>query len=126
MKLVSVSELNVNALSYAISMIEMPWLVWGETIGTHHASNQIVVPEMPSPGCYSPYTSWESFGPIIEREGIHLSRDEPPGYPPHAWHVWIPFGNQNTSQGPTPLIAAMRCYVCSKKGYKVAIPPGLL
>ena len=54
---------------------EYPELVWGETIGLHHASHQIVIPELPEPKCYyHPSTNWAQGGPIIEREGISIIR----------------------------------------------------
>lgn len=112
------SELKHNALSFLISMIEMPHLVWGETIGIHNASNQIVVPELPEPDCYSPFANWAMFGPIIEREKISLASPSPIN---SEWTalLWL---NKTKQDGPTPLIAAMRCFVASKLGDEVEIP----
>lgn len=76
---------------------------------------------------FSPSTDWAQGGPIIERERIAVE---------HAGDCWLatvagvdyhadgmpddfPFG-------PTPLIAAMRCYVWSKLGGTVDIPPECL
>ena len=60
-------------------------------------------------------TCWEHGGPIIEREGISLKQDQPPGYPPYGWSAWCPARKSTYyGEGPTPLIAAMRCYVASK------------
>ena len=133
---VKTSELSDVALCYVVCMIEMPHLLWGKTIGIHHASPQIVVPELPEPKCYSPYMSWETCGPIIEREKIDTAyapdndgedwyanmywrgADCVPGYP--ASETFRCGGD-----GPTPLIAAMRCYVASKLGDEVEIPEEL-
>ena len=64
-------------------------------------------------------TDWNQGGPIIEREKIetrHNGRE--------AWCAWIE--NTGAMFGPTPLIAAMRCYVASKLGDEVDIPKELL
>ena len=80
-------------------------------------------------------TDWTQGGPIIEREGISLIN----------WKIWEGGGTEPSRQGweasygceddesgyakidgPTPLIAAMRCYVASKLGKEVDIPEGLL
>jgi hypothetical protein len=69
---------------------------------------------------YSPSTNWSQGGPIIEREGIAIGKGD---------EQWAAFANADTeegTQGPTPLIAAMRCYVASKLGDTVDIPEELL
>jgi hypothetical protein len=64
---------------------------------------------------------WEAGGPIIEREKIVM--DEFDG----LWGAGV--RKDGTlfflSNGPTPLIAAMRCYVASKLGDKVDVPEEL-
>ena len=66
-------------------------------------------------------TSWAQGGPIIEREAIsvctQLTRFD--------WQA-IDFHGYITQFGPTPLIAAMRCYVQSELGNEVDIPEELL
>ena len=72
---------------------------------------------------WNPTFFWHQGGPIIEREGISVDRaglawtanlsDSVGGYIEH------------TESGPTPLIAAMRCYVASKLGDEVEIPEEL-
>lgn len=64
-------------------------------------------------------TNWEHGGPIIERECIALKAL---AAEPVYWRA----GTFGTSIGPTPLIAAMRCYVASKLGDEVDIPKELL
>ena len=120
---VKTSELFGNALSYVVSSLEMPHLVWGVTIGLHHASDQIVVPELEEPHCYSPYSTWYMCGPIIEREKIFLCVDDDSG----QWlaNEHAPMDEANDGLGPTPLVAAMRCYVASRLGDDVEIPEGL-
>jgi hypothetical protein len=70
-----------------------------------------------------PYsTNWMYGGPIIEREGINLDN-----YAKNPnWSAWTPAPERDSGEaqayGPTPLIAAMRCYVASELGDKVEIP----
>jgi len=72
---------------------------------------------------YHPDTDWSQGGPIIERERIATDFDADPaeGGPCAASRrddpcYWV---------GPTPLIAAMRCYVASKLGEEVEVPDEL-
>lgn len=70
---------------------------------------------------YQPSTDWSQGGPIIGRELIDIMamRDE------DAWLATTPDDGNNGCQeeiaakGPTPLIAAMRCYVASRLGDEV-------
>jgi hypothetical protein len=66
-------------------------------------------------------TDWAQGGPIIEREGISLFRHEAPPALNCGEYYW----KANNTHGPTPLIAAMRCYVASKLGYEVELPEEL-
>jgi hypothetical protein len=60
---------------------------------------------------------WRFFGPIIEREGITLT---------HQQTQWVAQTDDDVfAYGPTPLIAAMRCYVASKLGDEVDVPEEL-
>jgi hypothetical protein len=65
-------------------------------------------------------TNWAQGGPIIERAGIRQHRS-------HTGDWWA--GSESDPQrpisGPTPLIAAMRCYVTSRLGDEVDIPEEL-
>lgn len=68
---------------------------------------------------YSPADDWSQGGPIIERERITLRC-----YTDALWDASI--GRLDyVSDGPTPLIAAMRCYVAFKLGDTVELPEGL-
>lgn len=78
-------------------------------------------------GNYSPSTAWALGGPIIEREKITVSQGRD-----LIASIWSPdgiLGNDDwyryKSKGPTPLIAAMRCYVASKLGDEVEVPDEL-
>ena len=78
----------------------------------------------------SPSTDWAHGGPFIEREKISL--ESLPGAGDTGADVWVAnmtypdkkFGGVafSEAQGPTPLIAAMRCYVASKLGEIVEVP----
>jgi hypothetical protein len=86
----------------------------------------------------SPSTDWSQGGPIIEREKINLSVDYqddalsldmiPIGWKANLWNNSVPGtpGFLQWAYGPTPLIAAMRCYVASKLGDNIEIPKELL
>ena len=76
---------------------------------------------------YSPSTNWAQSGPIIEREFIELrpgsfigSNDSPRIFA--AWSQNRQGDRAISGTGPTPLIAACRCYVASKLGDEVEIP----
>lgn len=80
---------------------------------------------------YSPSTKWHQGGPIIEREGIDIFRFNGNET---VWTAGIfrkDKGKEHRhaieEDGPTPLIAAMRCYVASKAdGDSVMIPEELI
>ena len=77
-------------------------------------------------GNYS--TNWAQGGPIIEREKIAV-RFEPECHwlfaPPEA--TWLAnYNGVGEWYGPTPLIAAMRCYVASKLGDTIDVPEELI
>ena len=65
-------------------------------------------------------TDWAQGGPIIEREGIRLHRSAT-----GAWWAGPEADPHRPVSGPTPLIAAMRCYVASKLGEIVEVPSEL-
>ncbi len=68
---------------------------------------------------YKPSTNWAQGGPIIEREGIDLKRITDALWDAHMNNVNF------YEDGPTPLIAAMRCYVASKLGDDIELPEEL-
>ncbi len=89
-------------------------------------------------GGLSPYsTDWAQGGPIIERERIELEYWHH-SFDGQQWRARKSDGcrysdidgefieDSDTPRfGPTPLIAAMRCYVASKLGDEVEIPEEL-
>ena len=73
---------------------------------------------------YAPSTDWAQGGPIIEREIITLIHPRWDGWTAHKYDEHDE-EESYTLDGPTPLIAAMRCYVASKLGDEVEIPQEL-
>ena len=100
------AELIGDALDWAVArcegMLAEPWL-WGDA--------QEVVTR------YKFSTDWAQGGPIIGREGISV-REVLKG-------SWVADVESGFEEGPTPLIAAMRCYVASKLGDEVEVPDEL-
>ena len=82
---------------------------------------------------FNPSTKWTQGGPIIEREKIgvwwatHYVDEDGVEYGNH-WYAEPGCTDDNADKpysvafGPTPLIAAMRCYVASKLGDEVEVP----
>lgn len=66
---------------------------------------------------------WALAGPIIEREKISIKAQQP------DWTAYIAICDGMTDRvlrGPTPIVAAMRCFVASKLGDEVEIPEALI
>lgn len=75
---------------------------------------------------FSPTRHWAQGGPIIEREAHNLFKHN--GGTEWCCACNVPRDGYTaivTADGPTPLIAAMRCYVASKLGDEVDVPEGL-
>lgn len=89
---------------------------------------------------YRPSLAWQQGGPIIDREKIDIRHTfTEGGYRTSdsvdAVHATIKLPNGSKvfdpekviwEYGPTPLIAAMRCYVISKLGEEVEVPDELI
>ena len=72
-------------------------------------------------------TNWAQGGPIIERESIHLTPDQGETYVECVWFAGAvnEAGDEFNGEGPTPLLAAMRCFISSDLGYTVEVPEEL-
>jgi hypothetical protein len=68
---------------------------------------------------FHPSTHWAHGGPIIERERVNVAV-----YASLNWMATMNAG-KHIECGPTPLIAAMRCYVVNKMGDNINIPKEL-
>lgn len=111
------NELTGAALDWAVAKcegIEVVSLKEGRAIFSDR-NDDGALNEMPIN--YS--TDWSQGGPIIEREMIELV--------PHTDALWdAMYRDQHIpNDGPTPLIAAMRCYVAFKLGDTVELPEEL-
>ena len=99
------SELQGAALDWAVDKaknINTPYNSWGQR------------------GKVPAYcTDWAQGGPIIEREYIQLTIDL-------GWIATRKEGPAVSEEhGPTPLIAAMRCFVASHLGDEIELPEEL-
>ena len=117
---VKVSELTGTALDWAVAKCEgyVEEGVYGEPKiidGCLHLHYCDVVLSSD----FKPTTDWRDGGPIIERENI-----SPRSCGDGSWVADWYFGDEMCA-GPSPLIAAMRCYVASKLGNEVEIPKEL-
>ena len=78
---------------------------------------------------WQPCSDWAQGGPIIEREGLGVTQyNNIPDRPENRWQCvkyqgGMIFGNHKPLclYGPTPLIAAMRCFVASKLGEEIEV-----
>lgn len=71
-------------------------------------------------------SNWANGGPIIERERINLvSQGDAHDWVASRWDYEASDWTGHTP-GPTPLIAAVRCYVASKLGDVVEVPDELV
>lgn len=103
---VKTRELKGSDLDYAVSLCE----------------DVTFSPLRSSRHYYAPSTNWVHGGPLIERNGISVIRPENKDGKP----VWAAVqGYSKAIEGPTPLIAAMRCLVYAKLGDKVEMPEEL-
>jgi hypothetical protein len=107
-----VSELTGAALDWAVAKAEGIELSNG-------CYNRLLVDGRMSTGQkmltpYNPSTDWAHGGPIIEREKMTLE------WTGEDWMAYIRHDEEYF--GPTPLIAAMRCYVASKLGDEIEVP----
>ena len=112
---IKTSELIGPALDWAVREIEYQRMV---AEGEH--VKQWALDDHRAGASINPYsTDWLWGGPILEREGISIYRmtsDWSAAYNPSG----------ATQDGPTPLIAVMRCYVSNCLGSEVTVPEELL
>ena len=124
---IKTSELQGAALDWAVAKCE------GDAAICHVKGVPYVGTSMALE--FNPSTDWSQGGPIIERGRISIF-DLPSGVVLQAhptfkngdvWEAeYLPHGEDAIAYcGPTPLIAAMRCYVASKLGEEVDIPDEL-
>lgn len=126
---IKTSTLSGAALDWAITKYKNILLPWGyiriqngrvmwRTPGNHETAYVWYQ--------YSPSTDWAQGGPIIEREMLAPEPLLDTNCALIKWRCRNWKGDGSDFYGPTPLIAAMRCFVASKLGDEVDIPEELL
>lgn len=111
------SELTGAALDWAVAKCEGP----NSVASCYYDEDTPLWLDEALENEWTPSTNWAQGGPIIEREGIAVS----PETECICWYgASVKYGV--FTEGPTPLIAAMRCYVASKLGADVDVPKELL
>lgn len=106
---IKTSELSGEGLDWAVAKCE-GGVVW--TFGEPMVSGYDGLVD------FTPTTDWAQAGPIIEREQMDIT--------------WVEDNNCQASngirsgEGPTPLIAAMRCHVLMYLGDEVDVPEELI
>ena len=112
------SELTGAALDWAVAQCEGP----NSVASCYYVDDTPLWLEEAPENEWTPSTNWAQGGPIIEREGISIWV-----FDDVTWRAETPFvGVDCVYEGPTPLVAAMRCYVASKLGDDVDVPETLL
>lgn len=108
---VKTSELIGAALDWAVATCE------GYSASISKSGEVIIIREGVV-DYFDPHRNWGWGGPIIQRERIAIDYDH------DVWNA-AKYGLSWYTGGPTPLIAAMRCFCCSKFGPEVEVPEEL-
>lgn len=126
---VKTSELSGAPLDWAVAQITKPNRAM--ISGAGRSAKTIYIPKRSQYYVYAPSSNWKQGGPIIEREQLCV------GYKHQLDSYYVPVidpsvlcwarttAGGHLKYGPTPLIAAMRCYVASKLGDEIEIPEEL-
>jgi hypothetical protein len=115
---IKTNELTGAALDWAVALIEFP-------APGYEDDDRLVYVLGDDEFHFTPSTNWSQGGPITERERIdlyfigHDAVDN--GLPIWRAEKLGEWGEE----GPTPLVAAMRCYVGSVMGNEVEVPDEL-
>ena len=107
---VKTSEAKGQVLDWAVALIKFP-------SPDYEDDDRLVYIHGDDEFHFAPSIYWSQGGPIIEREKIELTHD--------GFEWWARIWADEDYEGPTPLIAAMRCYVASKLGDEVEVPDEL-
>jgi hypothetical protein len=112
---IKVNELEGVALDWAVAKCEVwPLELWFDDAGHPIIREDLEVTE------WNPSGDWSQGGPIIERERIDL-------YGSGGWVAeYVVTGAIVFAEGPTPLVAAMRCYVENTLGDEIEVPDQLV
>lgn len=119
MTAIKTAELSDAALDWAVGEIEFSRLI---AQGSH--VKQWVLEDHRAGRRTDPWsTDWQFGGPIIDCDRVLLQPEIGKENAGNAWSAISLTGH--VCYGPTPLIAAMRCYVASKMGDTVDVPDNL-
>jgi hypothetical protein len=121
---IKTSELQGSALDWAVAKcegIELSNGCYNRLLvdGRMSAGQKMLTP-------YNPSTDWAQGGLIIEREWLDVTPWPNESDEDLRWQCKQHDSIDCVAFGPTPLIAAMRCYVSSVLGDEVEVPSELL
>jgi|APGre2960657373_1045057.scaffolds.fasta_scaffold79081_4 hypothetical protein len=117
------AELNGLALDYAVTLIENPdALKYGVDDWRQRRKYETKNGEF----LFRWASSWAQGGLIIEREWLDITPWPNESDEKLQWQCKQHDSIDCVAFGPTPLIAAMRCYVASKRGDEIDIPTELM
>ena len=120
---IKTAELTGAALDWAVAECEgYDCLFDDEVSGAWLVPQQGYLHDEKPLSKFNPTANWAQGGPIIERERIELRFDRS-GRMTNPWNAST---LERMTGGPTPLMAAMRCYVASKLGDEIKVPEELL
>ncbi len=125
-----VSELSGVALDWAVAKCEGFAVVYEKdrndfwVTRTNHAQ-QFLPPFGYLSEVFHPSDNWSQGGEIIEREKITVCW-QGATWDGSKFNIRVTDEYEFHQTGPTPLIAAMRCYVASKLGDKITVPLPLI
>ena len=112
---IQTAKLTVCQINYLVAGLEEQAIWWNADEEVYEYRDR----EEDGDRTWSPATDWALGGPIIEREKIRVG-------PYGAADLWIAGNAKAADLGPTPLIAATRCFVASRLGDEVEIPEDIL
>ena len=115
------SELTGAALDWAVAIVDDMRIEVRPKSGCGRPLYVLAAEQGRELWLWYPSTSWAQAGPIIEREGMGVWMYQ---FNEQGWYAEDKNGD-DVRTGPTPLIAAMRCYVASKLDDEVDIPEEL-
>lgn len=142
----NVTKLEGLALDWIVGKLEEErdrcLTVFRKEFAVPRVEREVEFDSAPNFEWWSPSRIWQQGGPIIEEAGILLRPIRSPGHSMDGLWLAMLDGTNTGSMvhwfcknfehphsylsGPTPLVAAMRCYVRSKLGHEVEIPEEFL
>lgn len=108
-------DLTGPALDWAVAKCECPAIHLDHFLAMHENYRF-------DRGTFAYSTDWSQGGPIIERERIDIRFDRTG----RSTYPWVASNLERMLGGPTPLIAAMCCFVSSRLGDEIEIPDELI